>query len=84
MDWMASHDMLALRDEWHVILERAAPGARIIFRSAHARPDYLEQLELRSGRLRFLLDWHHSLAAQLQARDRVHTYAGFHIADVPL
>lgn len=84
MDWMASHDMMALRDEWHVILERAAPGARIIFRSAHARPAYLEQLELRSGRLRFLLDWHHSLAAQLQTRDRVHTYAGFHIADVPL
>jgi S-adenosylmethionine-diacylglycerol 3-amino-3-carboxypropyl transferase len=84
MDWMASHDVTALRDEWHVILEHAAPGARIIFRSAHARPDYLEQLELRSGRLRFLLDWHPALAVQLQTRDRVHTYAGFHIADVPL
>jgi S-adenosylmethionine-diacylglycerol 3-amino-3-carboxypropyl transferase len=84
MDWMASHDMDALREEWHAIFERAAPGARIIFRSAHARPAYLEQLELRSGRLRYLLDWHDGLAEELQARDRVHTYAGFHIADVPL
>jgi S-adenosylmethionine-diacylglycerol 3-amino-3-carboxypropyl transferase len=84
MDWMASHDAAALRDEWHAILERAAPGARIIFRSANARPAYLERLELRSGRLRFLLDWHDALAARLQAQDRVHTYAGFHIADVPL
>lgn len=84
MDWMASHDIGALRDEWHAILERAAPGARIIFRSAHARPAYLERLELRSGRLRFLLDWHDELAARLQQHDRVHTYAGFHIADVAL
>jgi S-adenosylmethionine-diacylglycerol 3-amino-3-carboxypropyl transferase len=84
MDWMASHDAQALRDEWHAILERAAPGARIIFRSAHARPAYLEKLELKSGRLRYLLDWHEDLAARLQAHDRVHTYAGFHIADVAL
>jgi hypothetical protein len=34
--------------------------------------------------LRFLLDWHDALATRLQAQDRVHTYAGFHIADVPL
>lgn len=84
MDWMATYDAAALRDEWHAIFSSAAPGARIIFRSAHARPAYLERLELRSGHLRFLLDWHDALAARLQTQDRVHTYAGFHIADVPL
>lgn len=84
MDWMASHDAEALREEWHAILERATPGARIIFRSAHARPAYLEKLELKSGRLRYLLDWHDELAAKLQKDDRVHTYAGFHIANVAL
>jgi S-adenosylmethionine-diacylglycerol 3-amino-3-carboxypropyl transferase len=26
--------------------------------------------------------FHESLARELQARDRVHTYAGFHVADL--
>jgi hypothetical protein len=29
-----------------------------------------------------LLDFQTALAAALQPRDRVHTYAGFHVADV--
>lgn len=83
MDWMSSYRPDDLRDEWHAILDRAAPGARIIFRSAHMRPQYLERLSIGARRLRDLLHFRDGLAWALQPLDRVHTYAGFHIADVP-
>jgi S-adenosylmethionine-diacylglycerol 3-amino-3-carboxypropyl transferase len=83
MDWMSSVHPLALREEWEAIFDRASRDARIIFRSAHARPAYLEHLEIGGQRLRDRLDFNDDLAAQLQCDDRVHTYAGFHIACVP-
>jgi len=84
MDWMSSYAPQALAEEWALILERARTDARIIFRSAHAAPSYLQALEVspEQGRLRDCLRFHPELAAQLQPLDRVHTYAGFHIADV--
>mgnify|MGYP001040312753 CR=1 FL=1 len=84
MDWMSSYQPQALADEWEWILARARGDARIIFRSARAAPRYLQALELgpeRSG-LSDRLHFHPELAGKLQAQDRVHTYAGFHIADV--
>jgi S-adenosylmethionine-diacylglycerol 3-amino-3-carboxypropyl transferase len=65
-------------------LERAAPQARIILRSAHVRPSYLDRLEIGTPRrpLREVLLFQDGLAADLGRKDRVHTYAGFHIADV--
>lgn len=85
MDWMSSYYPEALIEEWNLILERATPGARIIFRSAHARPGYLDSIEVGTAkaRLREQLVFHDALAAELSKQDRVHTYAGFHIADVP-
>ena len=84
MDWMSTYAAGTLADEWSLILERARPQARIIFRSAHAAPAYLERLELGDGRgrLRDCLRFHPKLSAEMQLLDRVHTYAGFHIADV--
>jgi S-adenosylmethionine-diacylglycerol 3-amino-3-carboxypropyl transferase len=84
MDWMSSYYPGALAEEWSSILTRATPDARIIFRSAHAAPSYLERLELGPTRTRLSehLTFHRELAASLQRLDRVHTYAGFHIADV--
>jgi S-adenosylmethionine-diacylglycerol 3-amino-3-carboxypropyl transferase len=84
MDWMSSYYPEALAEEWSFILRRAAPDARVIFRSAHAAPAYLERLELgvERTRLRDLLVFHPGLAAELQRMDRVHTYAGFHVADI--
>jgi S-adenosylmethionine-diacylglycerol 3-amino-3-carboxypropyl transferase len=86
MDWMSSYYPNALAEEWSFILRRAAPEARIIFRSAHAAPAYLERLELGTEWTSLLdhLVFHHDLAAKLQELDRVHTYAGFHVADVKL
>ena len=84
MDWMSSYDPEALAEEWEAILERATPDARIIFRSAHAAPRYLDQIELMPDRSPLLdrLELYPELARQLSLADRVHTYAGFHIADV--
>jgi len=83
MDWMASYYPAALCEEWEAILDRAAPGARILFRSAHANPGYLERFMVGGRRLREQLVFHDELAQRLSLLDRVHTYAGFHIADVP-
>lgn len=86
MDWMSACLPAALAQEWAAILDRATPDARIIFRSAHAWPRYLEAVTVPvpggavplTSRLRFQPE----LAAALQPADRVHTYAGFHIADL--
>lgn len=88
MDWMAGYYPEALRDEWRAIFAAAAPQARILFRSAHARPAYLQKLQVMAKHgaqnvpLHSRLQFHEALAANLQRQDRVHTYAGFHIADV--
>ncbi len=84
MDWMSSYHPDALAEEWALILKRARGDARIIFRSAHAAPTYLERLEIGPERrlLHDRLRFHSELAAALQRQDRVHTYAGFHVADV--
>jgi S-adenosylmethionine-diacylglycerol 3-amino-3-carboxypropyl transferase len=85
MDWMSSYHPAALIEEWNAILARAAPGARILLRSAHANPAFLDWVEIGPAhrRLPEVLSFDCELAARLQRRDRVHTYAGFIIADVP-
>ena len=84
MDWMSSYQPAALAEEWSLVLARAGSGARIIFRSALVAPTYLESLELGPdrSRLRDRLRFHPELTAALQPLDRVHTYAGFHVADL--
>ena len=83
MDWMSSYHPEALAEEWQAILDKATSTARVIFRSAHMQPAYIEALRLAGGRrLRDVLEFRDGLARALQPLDRVHTYAGFHIADV--
>jgi S-adenosylmethionine-diacylglycerol 3-amino-3-carboxypropyl transferase len=85
MDWMSSYHPAALVEEWEAIRERAAPGARILMRSAHARPAYLDDIRIGPARerLREAFRFMDAEADALQPHDRVHTYAGFVIADVP-
>lgn len=86
MDWMSSYRPVALAEEWQAIFACATDDARIIFRSAHKQPAYLNDLmiptEQGDYRLTERLRFHPQLAESLQRFDRVHTYAGFHIADV--
>ena len=85
MDWMSSYYPDALVEEWNAILNRATPGARILLRSAQSKPAYLETIRVGPGqnRLREIFKFSDDLAGSLQAGDRVHTYAGFVIADAP-
>jgi len=85
MDWMSSYHPRALVEEWDAILRRARPGARILLRSAHADPDFLRWVRIGPWRqpLDQALNFDHDLARRLHRHDRVHTYAGFMIADVP-
>lgn len=84
MDWMSSLYPQALAEEWEQIFRRARPDARIIFRSAHRWPAYLERVNVDSGSTSLLerLRFDQRLAASLHQHDRVHTYAGFHIAEI--
>ena len=61
-------------------------GCPYYFRSAHANPGFLDTV-LVPGKgadrpLRSLLQLDVERAEQLQREDRVHTYAGFHIARI--
>ncbi|MEO8670082.1 MAG: BtaA family protein [Tahibacter sp.] len=85
MDWMSACQPAALTEEWEAILTRAAPGARILLRSAHCRPAYLDEIRVGNQQrpLREVLHFKDDFADALQPLDRVHTYAGFVIADAP-
>jgi S-adenosylmethionine-diacylglycerol 3-amino-3-carboxypropyl transferase len=87
MDWMSSDSPEALAEEWAALLAAAAPRARAIFRSAGLWVNYLDHLPVEYNGARrplgSLLRYHPELAAGLHARDRVHTYGSFHIADLP-
>jgi S-adenosylmethionine-diacylglycerol 3-amino-3-carboxypropyl transferase len=73
MDWLAPHPRL-LEEEWAQLFRRAGAGARVIFRSGSGDETFLPLSVLR--RLRF----DRERARLLHRRDRVGTYASFHIA----
>src|SRR5262249_26252284 len=87
MDWMSCTNPAALQEEWDAIRHSAGRGARPIFRRAGVAVNSLHPLPVRqAGKPRDLgsvLRSHPGLAAELHARDRVHTYGSFHIADLP-
>jgi S-adenosylmethionine-diacylglycerol 3-amino-3-carboxypropyl transferase len=87
MDWMSFHNPEGLVEEWNAILAKARPGARAIFRSAGLKVSYLDHLRVtyrgREVELGGLLRYRRDFAAELHARDRVHTYGSFYIADLP-
>jgi S-adenosylmethionine-diacylglycerol 3-amino-3-carboxypropyl transferase len=87
MDWMSSVMPAALQEEWAAILASAAPNAKVIFRSAGLKVNFLDhlQVEYQGGKreLGSLLRYHPELAAELHVKDRVHTYGSFYIADLP-
>lgn len=73
MDWLAQRPQL-LEEEWAHIFRVADPGARVIFRSGASDARVLPLSVVR--RLRFEAE----RARDLHRRDRVGTYASFHIA----
>lgn len=67
-DWLARRDAQGLIREWEAIFAKAAPGARILMRSASEHPDFIPAFALR--RLKRIT----TLENEMKARDRVGTY----------
>jgi S-adenosylmethionine-diacylglycerol 3-amino-3-carboxypropyl transferase len=72
-DWLAANNREALDQEWELILQNSAPGARILFRSAAEKPDFLPGFV--TDRVKFdITPTHFS-----HSTDRVGTYASVHL-----
>jgi S-adenosylmethionine-diacylglycerol 3-amino-3-carboxypropyl transferase len=86
MDWLSDKFFPLLELEWQSILDRAAPGARAIWRSGGLRTDFLDRVQVQKNGhpvpLNNFLTYHQELADELHAKDRVHTYGSFCIADL--
>jgi S-adenosylmethionine-diacylglycerol 3-amino-3-carboxypropyl transferase len=86
MDWLSDRFFPLLEAEWQAILDRAAPGTRLIWRSGGLKTDFLDDVQVTAGgqtrKLQELLTYHTDLAQQLHTKDRVHTYGSFYIADL--
>jgi len=86
MDWLSDRFFPLLEAEWQAIVERAAPGARLIWRSGGFNTDFLDDVRVtidgRSRSTAEILAYDRDLAARLHPLDRVHTYGSFHIAEM--
>ncbi|MBL8829127.1 MAG: BtaA family protein [Planctomycetaceae bacterium] len=86
MDWLHGALHEALVGEWQAIVERAAPNARILWRSGGLKTPFVDRVPVTVGgtqtRVGELLTYHTELAERLHPLDRVHTYGSFFIADL--
>ncbi len=86
MDWLSDQFFPLLESEWQAIVDRAAPGARLIWRSGGLRTDFIEEVQVsHNGEIQKvspLLSYNRELANQLHEKDRVHTYGSFYIAEL--
>ncbi|QDU64633.1 hypothetical protein Pan216_55240 [Planctomycetes bacterium Pan216] len=86
MDWLSTFGVPMLQREWQAIIDKAAPNARLLWRSGGLKTDYVDRLEVFRRDQRYqvseLLSYNRDLAAELHVKDRVHTYGSFHIADL--
>ncbi|HET9425547.1 MAG TPA: BtaA family protein [Gemmatimonadaceae bacterium] len=84
MDWMSSYYPELLAEEWHAVHRQSTADARILFRSAHHAPPYLDSVHVGPAGipLREWLSFREDEARELSLADRVHTYASFHIGHV--
>jgi S-adenosylmethionine-diacylglycerol 3-amino-3-carboxypropyl transferase len=84
MDWLGHRHPSALAEEWQAIVDRARPDCRILWRSGGFAADFVDPVTVehrgRRTRLGDLLRYDRERAAECHARDRVHTYGSFHIA----
>ncbi|MFK7769384.1 MAG: DUF3419 family protein [Mariniblastus sp.] len=86
MDWLSDQFFPLLESEWQAIVDRAAPNARLIWRSGGLRTDFIEQVQInRNGEIQNvspMLNYNTELASELHEKDRVHTYGSFYIAEL--
>jgi S-adenosylmethionine-diacylglycerol 3-amino-3-carboxypropyl transferase len=86
MDWLAANQRQELVREWLWLARRAGRHARILWRSAGDKVDYINPLEVevdnRIVRLEDILSYQTEQAKALHEQDRVHMYGSFYIADL--
>ncbi len=86
MDWLSDQFFPLLESEWQAIVDRAAPGARLIWRSGGLRTDFIDEVQVnRNGEIQKvspMLSYNSELASELHEKDRVHTYGSFYIAEL--
>lgn len=87
MDWLTREpSKKTLTAEWQAIVTKAAPNARILWRSADLNGEFVNTLPIelngQSQPLGELLSYNRPLAEELHRVDRVHTYGSFCIADL--
>ena len=86
MDWLRDRFFPLLESEWQAIVNRAAPHARLIWRSGGFNSDFVKDVRVTvDGRQRTvgeLLTFDDDLAKRLHPLDRVHTYGSFTIAEL--
>ena len=86
MDWLSDQFFPLLESEWQAIVDRAALGARLIWRSGGLRTDFIDEVQVnRNGEIQKIspmLSYNSELASQLHEKDRVHTYGSFYIAEL--
>ena len=84
MDWMSSYYPEALAEEWDAISERATADARALFSAARiAIPATSTGCGwATAARCATGSNSTRTWRPRCSLRDRVHTYAGFHIADI--
>lgn len=75
-DWLAAHDPVALREEWELILQNCARGAKVLLRSAGLTAGFIPD------DIRDQLRFHPTVTTELHAQDRVGTYGSTHLAEV--
>ena len=85
MDWLSDRFFPMLESEWQAISDSASDTARVIWRSGGLRTDFIDRVQVTvDGQLRPISDmltYHSELSDELHAKDRVHTYGSFYIAD---
>ncbi|MEM9940301.1 MAG: BtaA family protein [Planctomycetota bacterium] len=86
MDWLSDQFFKLLESEWQAVIDRAAPNARLIWRSGGLRTDFIDEVKItRDGQLQPvspMLNYNPELSSELHEKDRVHTYGSFYIAEL--
>lgn len=84
MDWLSHEYPAALAEEWQVLLDKARPQARFLWRSGGFHVDYVDPILVKrfgkSAKVGELLRYDYEKAGECHKRDRVHTYGSFYIA----
>lgn len=84
MDWMGSAWPEPLCEEWRELFRCGKDNCQMLFRSSANNPAFLRNLHITRNGVEKPIGEHllfdTDTANQLHSRDRVHTYASFHIA----